>query len=84
VAHLPYKIEAHSIAVFEETNTLLVIGGFDGFGVVDTIIKINLRTWESEVICTKMEYKRENHTSQVLNGDTIVIAGGWSSGRSMT
>ncbi len=80
MAYLPYKIEAHSIAVFEETNTLFAIGGFDGFGVVDTIIKINLRTWESEVISARMQYKRENLTSQVLNGDTIVVAGGWSSG----
>ena len=30
-----------------------------------------------------MKYKRENLTSQVINGDTIVVAGGWGSGKSM-
>jgi hypothetical protein len=40
-------VEAHTVAVFEESKTLFVIGGFDGFGVVDTIIKIDINTWES-------------------------------------
>jgi hypothetical protein len=41
---------------------MFVIGGFDGFGVIDTIIKVNLKNWESEVIPTRLRFKRENHT----------------------
>ena len=47
VSHLPCKVEAHTIAVFEESSVLFVLGGFDGFGVIDTIIKIDLKNWES-------------------------------------
>ena len=55
-------MEAHTVAVFEESNLLFIIGGFDGFGVVDTIIKVDLNTWESQVLGTKLQYKRENLT----------------------
>lgn len=33
---------------------------------------------EAEVIDTKLKYKRENHTSQLIDNDTIIVAGGWN------
>ena len=42
---------------------MFIIGGFDGLGVTDKIIKVDLRYFESEVIETKLKLKRENHTS---------------------
>lgn len=82
VAHLPHKIEGHSLCAID--STLFIFGGFDSFGVTDTIIAVDTTNWESQVLKDiKMKYKRENLTSQVINGDTIVVAGGWGSGKSM-
>ena len=65
-------------------DKMFIFGGFDSFGVTDTIIEIDTNTWESSVLKdTKMKHKRENLTSQVINGDTIVVAGGWGAGKSM-
>ena len=39
---------------------------------------------ESEVLrTTKLLQKRENHTSQVIDGDKVVIAGGWNGNQSL-
>ena len=62
---------------------MFIIGGFDGLGVTDKIIKLDLRNFESEVIEAKLKFKRENHTTQILNGDSIVVAGGWDGNKSM-
>jgi len=63
---------------------MFVIGGFDSFGVSDKITQIDLKTWSCTVLSLTLRFKRENHTSQVLNGDTVVVAGGWSDGKSMS
>jgi hypothetical protein len=62
VSHLPHKIEGHSLNVIGES--MFIFGGFDSFGVTDTIIQVDINTWESTVVKdTKMKYKRENLTS---------------------
>jgi hypothetical protein len=63
----------------EEKRVMFIFGGFDGLGVTDKIIRLDLDTMESSVVETaRLKYKRENHTSQVIGRDTIVIAGGWN------
>jgi len=60
-------------------NFLFIVGGFDSFGVTDAIVRVDLRNMEAEVLKdVKLKQKRENHTAKVLNGDTLVIAGGWN------
>lgn len=82
VAYLPTKLESASLAAFDDT--LFLFGGFDGFGVTDRIVRIDTRTWEATVETgCRLKHARENHTCEVLNGDTVVIAGGWSNGKSM-
>jgi N-acetylneuraminic acid mutarotase len=77
VCRLPTRIEGHSVALLKDHA--YIIGGFDSFGVTDKVIKLNLETNSAMVLpgC-KLIQKRENHTSQVLDGDKIVIVGGWN------
>jgi N-acetylneuraminic acid mutarotase len=82
VGYLPYKIEGHSVSVIDDQ--MFVIGGFDSFGVSDKITQIDLKTWSCTVLPLTLRFKRENQTSQVLNGETLVVAGGWSDGKSMS
>ena len=82
IGYLPYQVESACLAVFEDT--LYLLGGFDSFGVTDRVIRVNLRTWEAEIDTQlRLALARENHTCQILNGDTLVIAGGWSEGKSI-
>ncbi len=81
VCFLPHKVEGHSIEVID--HFMFIFGGFNSLGVTDSIIKVDLDNMESHVIKATLKYKRENHTSQLINGDTIVIAGGWNGNQSM-
>ena len=58
---LPKPVEGHSLAIFDDF--VFIIGGFDGFGVTDRIMILNLKTGHAELIETKLKQKRENHTS---------------------
>ena len=59
---MPTKIEGHTINVVEDN--LFILGGFDGLEVTDRIMRVNLLNMESEILKdTKLEFKRENHTS---------------------
>ncbi|CDW79805.1 kelch-like protein 12-like [Stylonychia lemnae] len=82
VSYLPHKVEGHSLVQID--NFLYIFGGFDGYSVTDTIIRVDLKYMTSEVVqgC-KLKYKRENSTSQILNGNTIIVAGGWNGNSSM-
>ncbi|PIC53248.1 hypothetical protein B9Z55_003032 [Caenorhabditis nigoni] len=60
-------------------SSVLLIGGFDGCFVLDSIIKYDLETKKSEILPQKLSEKRENHVSAVLSDRFLVIAGGWNS-----
>ena len=82
VGFLPQKVEGHTIEVIDAQ--LFIIGGFDGFGVTDKIVRVDLKTMKSEVLEeAKLTFKRENHTSSKIAGDVIVIAGGWNGSKSL-
>ncbi|CAO4362639.1 unnamed protein product [Caenorhabditis nigoni] len=74
---LPYPVEGHSMVRIG--SSVLLIGGFDGCFVLDTIIKYDLETKKSEILPQKLSEKRENHVSAVLSDRFLVIAGGWNS-----
>uniref|UniRef100_A0A1I7TBS5 Uncharacterized protein n=1 Tax=Caenorhabditis tropicalis TaxID=1561998 RepID=A0A1I7TBS5_9PELO len=78
---LPYPVEGHSCTRIG--SSVLLIGGFDGCFVIDTIIKYDLETKKSEVIPTKLREKRENHVSAVLSDKYLVVAGGWNSRKAL-
>lgn len=81
-SYLPHAVEGHICHVLG--NNLFIFGGFDGYGVTDKIIKVNLENMEAEVIkSAKLHYKRENHTSQLIDKDKIVVAGGWNGNSAM-
>ena len=48
VGNLPKGIEGHSIAKIG--SIVYIIGGFDGYGVTDTIMKLDLNTRQSEIL----------------------------------
>ncbi|UMM14416.1 hypothetical protein L5515_002233 [Caenorhabditis briggsae] len=74
---LPYPVEGHSMVRIG--SNVLLIGGFDGCFVQDSIIKYDLDTKKSEILPEKLSEKRENHVSAVLSDRFLVIAGGWNS-----
>lgn len=81
ICFLPHKVEGHTIEVIDDQ--LFIFGGFDGFGVTDKIIRVDLKTMKSEVLKeVKLSLKRENHTCSKVD-DIIVIAGGWNGSKSM-
>ena len=54
-------------------------------GVTDNIIKVDLSTKKSEIIDTaKLINKRENHTSQIILDDKVIVAGGWNGNAAMS
>ena len=59
-------------------ENVFLIGGFDSYGVSDRIMKVNLKTMAGSIVGTKLIHKRENHTSQILDGNKIVVIGGWN------
>lgn len=78
---LPYPVEGHSCV--RVGSSVLLIGGFDGCFVLDTIIKYDLETRKMEILPTKLHEKRENHVSAVLSDKYLVVAGGWNSRKSL-
>ncbi|CAL2028242.1 unnamed protein product [Caenorhabditis brenneri] len=78
---LPYPVEGHSCVRIG--SSVLLIGGFDGCFVIDTIIKYGLETRKMEILPTKLYNKRENHVSAVLSDKYLVVAGGWNSRQSL-
>ena len=60
VSHLVRPVEGHCLA--QLGDYVFIIGGFDNFGVTDRIMRLNLKTFKSEVIHCKLYQKRENHT----------------------
>jgi hypothetical protein len=44
VCFLPHKVESHTVEVID--NQMFILGGFDGFGVTDKIIQVDLRYME--------------------------------------
>ena len=54
-------MEGHSINLIDDY--LFIFGGFDSFGVTDSIVRVDLRNMEPTVLDIKLQYKRENHTS---------------------
>lgn len=60
VGLLPRPVEGHSLALVKEY--VFIIGGFDNFGVTDRIMRLNLKTMQSEVVPCTLFHKRENHT----------------------
>ncbi|ULU13453.1 hypothetical protein L3Y34_016157 [Caenorhabditis briggsae] len=78
---LPYPVEGHSMVRIG--SNVLLIGGFDGCFVLDSIIKYDLDTKKSEILPEKLSEKRENHVSAVLSDRFLVIAGGWNSRSSL-
>ena len=52
--------------------------------MTDRIMRLNLNTFNVDVLPTKLLQKRENHTSQLLNGDLIVTVGGWDGKKALT
>lgn len=73
---LPYSVEGHSSVRIG--SSVLLIGGFDGCFVLDTIMKYDLKTKKSEILSTNLSNKRENHVSAVLSDKYLVVAGGWN------
>lgn len=78
---LPYPVEGHSCVRIG--SSILLIGGFDGCFLIDTIIKYDMETRKMEVLPAKLAEKRENHVSAVLSGSYLVVAGGWNSRKSL-
>uniref|UniRef100_A0A8R1E3Z1 RING-type domain-containing protein n=1 Tax=Caenorhabditis japonica TaxID=281687 RepID=A0A8R1E3Z1_CAEJA len=78
---LPYPVEGHSWV--QNGSDVYLIGGFDGFSVIDTIIRYNLDSKKTEIIPTKLAQKRENHVSAILSNKFLVVAGGWGSKNSL-
>ena len=60
VGHLPRPVEGHSLAQIGEF--VFIIGGFDNLGVTNRIMRLNLKTLQSEVLPCTLSQKRENHT----------------------
>lgn len=61
-----------------------MLGGFDGFGVTDRVMKYDLKTKASSVIYgLKLACARENHTSQLLAGDRVIVSNGWNGHESL-
>lgn len=82
VSFLPHKVEGHTVNVIGDN--MFIIGGFDSYGVTSRIMRVDLKTMETEVLKdVELKYSRENHTSQVLNSDTIIVAGGWNGHEAM-
>ncbi|TNV76677.1 hypothetical protein FGO68_gene13734 [Halteria grandinella] len=84
VGYLPYALEspAHCQA---DDSTLFLFGGFDSYGVTGKIIKVDLRNMEAvEYPGVNLAVKRENCTAQMLNGEYIVVAGGWGGGKAIS
>mmetsp|Transcript_6457 Transcript_6457/g.4580 ORF Transcript_6457/g.4580 Transcript_6457/m.4580 type:complete len:199 (+) Transcript_6457:114-710(+) len=82
---MPLNVEGH--AIVKINSCVLIFGGFDGYGLTDTIMKMDLNTGSTEVIQNvNLKTKRENHTAQVLTIDgsehevMVVVAGGWGPG----
>ena len=73
---MPGRVEGHSVALFGDNA--FIIGGFDSYGVTDRIMKVNLKTMAGSIVAAKLCNKRENHTSQILDGNKIVVIGGWN------
>ncbi|CAI2298977.1 unnamed protein product [Caenorhabditis sp. 36 PRJEB53466] len=78
---LPYAVEGHSCV--RNGSDVYLIGGFDGCAVIDTIVKYNLETKQSEILPTKLFEKRENHVSALLSGRFLVVAAGWNGLKSL-
>ena len=79
VGTLPKGVEGHSIA--KVGSIVYIIGGFDGYGVTDSIMSLDLSTRHSEILDITLDQKRENHTCEVVKaGDEtlIIVNGGWS------
>jgi len=65
VGSLPEPVEGHSLA--RVGDYVYIIGGFDGYGVVDRIMRMNIQTRHTEVLKdVKLLEKRENCTSEVI------------------
>ena len=58
---LPKPIECHSVV--KVGNQIFVLGGFDSFGVTDSIMRIDLENRSAVMLETKLALARENHTS---------------------
>jgi hypothetical protein len=64
---------------------MYIFGGFDGFGVTDKIIRLDLETRKTSVVLSaRLAYKRENHTSQLIENKLIIVAGGWDGNKSLS
>ena len=79
---LPKPIECHSVV--KVGNQIFVLGGFDSFGVTDSIMRIDLENRSAVMLETKLALARENHTSQLLFGKYIVVVGGWNARESLS
>lgn len=77
---LPYPVEGHSMVRIG--SWVLLIGGFDGCFVLDTIVKYDLETRKAEILPIRLAGKRENHVSALL-GRFLIVAGGWNSRSSL-
>ena len=58
---LTRPIEGHSVIKFG--TQVFVLGGFDSFGVTNTIMRIDLEARSVVMLDTKLAQARENHTS---------------------
>ena len=57
-------MEGHSLVRVGEK--IYIFGGFDGYGVTDTVMSYDLRSGQSKVEECKLARARENHTSSVI------------------
>ena len=57
---LPKSIEAHAVVKVE--SQVFIFGGFDSFGVTDTIMRLDLVKRQAHMMEIKLRVARENHT----------------------
>ena len=58
---LPKPIEGHSVV--KVGQQIFVFGGFDSYGVTNTIMRIDLDNLTAGFLVAKLAIARENHTS---------------------
>uniref|UniRef100_A0A914W767 Uncharacterized protein n=1 Tax=Plectus sambesii TaxID=2011161 RepID=A0A914W767_9BILA len=81
LALLPFPVESHAIA--RNDHFAFVVGGYDGFSVIDSIVLVDLHNFESQVLSVRLAVARENHVCQIVQDKYLVVIGGWDGFRSL-
>ncbi|CAD5206889.1 unnamed protein product [Bursaphelenchus okinawaensis] len=77
-SRLPYSVEGHTSTY--HNDFIVNIGGFDGISVISTISIYKVKTRKTEMLETKLQIARENHSTVIFEqaGTTIILVmGGW-------